>query len=338
MLAEFALTPSIFDEDAHPDPGLWREQLRELGGSMFPKVSAWPVMVANLYAGSWHNVALQIATNIKDDKARVLCQGILEKATRTLVPRPARLDWPQDELMWAREAIDAHGVEPIDRIVATAAAHKALIGECKFIRSIDEVHEGGFWHDISADASPAMKIVDQVRALRKLCIHSEFLCLITPSIFGGGDDETDFALEFIKSAANRPTGFAPGEIEIHTEGPDGHPGSAEFAARLANRASAISRCIKAVLCRGQQVKLIVWPKLLDRLVVAGVLTKDANGQRIRSPRWGISMSHIARKPDEKRADFFTEWKLLKRDSLGRWFDQYCRAGVTGLLHTETVAG
>lgn len=40
------------------------------------------------------------------------------------------------------------------------------------------------------------------------------------------------------------------------------------------------------------------------------------------------MSHIARKPDEKRADFFTEWKLLPQASLGRWFDEYCK-GVSG---------
>jgi hypothetical protein len=31
MLAEFAFTPSIFDETAHADSEAWREQLRELG-------------------------------------------------------------------------------------------------------------------------------------------------------------------------------------------------------------------------------------------------------------------------------------------------------------------
>ena len=41
MLAEFALTPSVFDEEAHADKDTWREQLRELGTNMFPRVAAW---------------------------------------------------------------------------------------------------------------------------------------------------------------------------------------------------------------------------------------------------------------------------------------------------------
>ena len=45
MLTEFAFTPSIFDEDAHDDKEAWRDQLKELGRNMFPRVSAWPVVV-----------------------------------------------------------------------------------------------------------------------------------------------------------------------------------------------------------------------------------------------------------------------------------------------------
>ena len=60
MLSEFALTPSIFDEEAQPDADLWREQLDRLLSNMFPNVSAWPVMVSNLHSGSWQKTALQM--------------------------------------------------------------------------------------------------------------------------------------------------------------------------------------------------------------------------------------------------------------------------------------
>ena len=177
MMAEFALTPSIFDEAAHANPDLWREQLRELGSNMFPRVAAWPTMVSNLFGGSWHAVALQMVTAIEDDRARRLCQGILENAAKTLVHRPAVLEWPEDELGWGREAIRSHADEQIERIVASSGAHAILHEELSLVRSIDEVQDGGFWSGISSDWSPTMRIADQVQTLRKLCVHSDFLCL-----------------------------------------------------------------------------------------------------------------------------------------------------------------
>src|SRR5688572_16611687 len=88
MIGEFAFTPSVFDEEANPDSESWREQLRELGSSMFPRTAGWPVMVANLYAGSWHSVAGSTATSIKESKARVLCETLLDKIGKVLVQRP----------------------------------------------------------------------------------------------------------------------------------------------------------------------------------------------------------------------------------------------------------
>ena len=87
----------------------------------------------------------------------------------------------------------------------------------KSVRRLDEVRDAGFWRGIAADASPPMKISDQVAMLREFCVHSEFFRLITPHIHGGGDDETDFAVELVRSALDRPPGFPPVEIEIHTD-------------------------------------------------------------------------------------------------------------------------
>ena len=57
MLTEFAFTPSIFDDEANADPAAWHEQIRELGLNMFPRVSACPVMVCNLFDGGPAHVA-----------------------------------------------------------------------------------------------------------------------------------------------------------------------------------------------------------------------------------------------------------------------------------------
>lgn len=339
MLVEFAFTPSIFDEAAHEDPEAWREQLRELGLNMFPRTAAWPVMVSNLYAGAWNTIALNVAKAISDSKARLLCENLLKNASKTLVHRPiANADWPgEDSLAWAREAAQSHSAEPIERIICCRPAHEVLSQQCKFIRCINEVEDGGFWSDICSQWPQSLVIADQVKTLRKLCVHSEFLCLVTPHIKGGSDDETDFALAMIRSALNRPTDFQQTEIEIHTEGPD-HPTSTDFQQRLTNVAKSIATSLRSELAPRQTVRLVLWPKLLDRYVIAGVYTETSDGKRIRSPRWGISMQHIARKADARNPKPPTSWSLLSKTQLGDEFNRYCCDGVTGYLTATVVFG
>src|SRR5208283_1537762 len=112
MLAEFAFTPSIFDESVHPDRDVWIEQIRELGSTLFPRTAAWPVMISNLYSGSWYHTALAIVKAINDPRVRVLCENILKNAASSLVLRPALGDWPGDDsVVWGREAIASHQAE-----------------------------------------------------------------------------------------------------------------------------------------------------------------------------------------------------------------------------------
>lgn len=322
MLTEFAFTPSIFDEDAHEDKEAWRDQLKELGRNMFPRVSAWPVVVSDLYAGSWNQVADQTVKAIKDQRARVLCEGILQNMKKTLVPRPVCGEWPDEDVAWGREAIASANVESIERIVANSESKAALIEEYRLIRSLDEVEDGGFWQGIAADASPKMVIADQVQLLRKLCLHSEWIALISKDMYGGSDDETDFALGVIDVALNRPADFGAVDFELHTEGPRRFTDDADYETKKAGLIRAISGRVKDNLAGTQSIDLLVWRKLLDRFLIAGTYTTESGGVRKKSPRWGVLLSHIARSPDEKKDDFFTEWKLLNSNSLLRWFAKY----------------
>jgi len=159
MLTEFAFTPSIFDEDAHEDKEAWRDQLRELNSSMFPRTSAWPIVVSDLYAGSWSSHILPYVERIQDHVAKKHCQGLLTNMERMLVVRPDCRDWPNDnDVAWSREAVATHLIEPIDRIVSVVSTKQAMAGEFSLIRSIDEVMDAGFWQGIKSDASPRFMI------------------------------------------------------------------------------------------------------------------------------------------------------------------------------------
>ena len=259
MLTEFALTPSIFDDEAHPDPGAWHEHIRELGLNMFPRVSAWPVMVCNLFDGGWHAVAFQTISRIKDAKLRTMCEDLLRRAadacpTATL----SRLAHRRNRM--GAEALASHAIEPIERIVATDATRGAIAAEGGSVRSIEEVLDGGFWHGVSAEATPEMRIADQIRALHKICLHADFLCLVTKNIYGGNDDETDFAVALITATLTRPPGFAVPDIEIHTEGPR-DPSTHDYATRVKTLAANIVRSLTSALQPGQQVRLVIWPRL-----------------------------------------------------------------------------
>jgi len=336
MLAEFAFTPSIFDETAHRDSEAWREQLRELGSNMFPRTAAWPVMISNLYAGSWESIASSVVKAIKDPKARVLCEHILTNAAKTLVHRPAKGDWPGEEALdWGREALTSNVDEPIDRIVACKPAHEILSKESRFVRCIDEVQDSGFWKDVESPWAQTMRINAQVDSLRKLCVHAEFLCLVTPHINGGSDDETDFALEMIRSSFHRPADYASPEIEIHTEAP-ANPGSSDFPDRLRKFSGNVTGSIRSILAPGHKVRLVLWPRLLDRYVLAGIYSEMPDSSKGRSPRWGVSMPHIARRADERASKPPTPWSLLTRSQLLDEFDRYCKSCVTGFVHAVDV--
>lgn len=337
MLAEFAFTPSIFEEAAQSDPELWREQLRELGANMFPRTAAWPVMISDLYGGSWQQEAVAVVEAIKDPTARNLCQGFLRNVAHTLVRRPAHGDWPgEDAIAWGREAIGSHGDEPIDRIVACQRAFDLLSATCSVIRNIDEVRGAGFWKDVESAWPQEMRIGDQVQALRKVCVHSDFLVLVASHIHGTGwSDETDFAVDLIKSTFRRPKGYPPAEVEIHVEAP-ADPQSADYHKRLANLKANIARHIRSGLPAGQNVRLVLWPKLLDRYVVAGIYTATPGGVRCRSPRWGVSMQHIARKMDDQTSLPPTSWSLMSKRQLGETFEQYAKDGVMGFADTMDV--
>jgi hypothetical protein len=336
MLVEFALTPSVFDQAVNDDLEEWRTNVRVLGLNMFPRTGSWPVMVSNLHSGSWYQIASEIAKSITDSTARMLCESLLKQATSMLVDRPAVSDWPaEDAVLWCKEAIASHSAEPIDRIIACKLACGTLASECDFLRAVAEVQDSGFWDNIASTWPQKLQVADQVAALRKICVHSQFLCLITPYIRGAGDDETEFAMQLVRSAYRRPTGYRTVDIEIHTQF-DVEKSDPNFQRHLLGVRADISKAFKQVLLSGQRVRLVLWPKLLDRFIIAGVLTESSEGRSVRSSRWGIGMQHIARKPDDNRASPPTTWSLLPRKQVGDEFARYCSGTVLGCVDDSTV--
>ena len=324
MLSEFAFTPAIFDEDAHDDKEAWCDQIRKLTFSMFPDTSAWPVVVSDLYAGSWSSHIEAYVNSVKDHRAKKFFIEFATRIRERLVARPCCGEWPnEDDAAWCREAIATHAVEPIDRIISIRKTKVSSGSDFSIVRCIDEVEDGGFWRDIHADASPRMVVAEQVQLLRKLCLHSEWVALINPYGFG---NEQEFTIQLTALAMQRNTNFGKLTIELHANQPD-DTNPVEQARKQQNVTNNMVRLITPKVTAGNVAELSFWPKLLDRIIVAGNYAKKSGGIKRKSPRWGASMSHVAHCNDPDVAP--TEWKLLRRDALDRWFREYIAENVTG---------
>ncbi len=323
MLTEFAFTPSVFDEDAHEDKDAWQDQLRELRAAMFPRTSAWPVIVSNLFAGSWASHIEPYVDQIQDHRAKKACRELMTGIHKMLVVRPDCGDWPNDDdAQWCREAIATGASEPIERIVSSTATKASAEDEFTIVRCLDEVTESGFWRGIESGASPRMVIAEQVDLLRKLCLHSQWVALVNPYGFG---NEQDFAIELLTLALNRDPSFGAVHFELHSQQPDVTDAN-ERAIRQQNVTGNMVGKIQPLLTGTNSVALYFWPKLLDRIIVAGNYTRESNGTQRKAVRWGVSMSHVAHGNDPAAAP--TEWKLLPRERLNYWFMKYVDDNVT----------
>ena len=67
---------------------------------------------------------------------------------------------------------------------------------------------------------------------------------------------------------------------------------------------------------------------MERSLIAGDYTTDGNGQRRRRPRWGVRMSHVARKRRPRnnstvvRDEEKQGWFLLDKDGIADVFNRF----------------
>ncbi len=198
-----------------------------------------------------------------------------------------------------------------------------MVSDFNMIRSIDEVMDAGFWRGIESDASPRMVIAEQVKLLRKLCLHSEWIAVINAHGFGS---EQDFSLQLLETAFRRPSSFGPIHVELHSEAPD-VVDPIQRRASEEKQADNMRPKIQRFLKTPHKVDLYFWPKLLDRVIVAGNFVKESGGTTRKRPRWGVSMNHVARGSEPNIPP--TEWKLLRPESLNDWFRKFVAEDAAG---------
>jgi hypothetical protein len=312
MFNEIALTPQVFDQASNPDVDKWLDYLYELGRGLDSRTTASPIITADLYDGTWSEVARRMLSGINDSRIRDRVQRILTRIRHLAVPRPAELEsWPDNEQAWASEVIASHRAEPFSRILLTDLLDSSFDKQSTPCYSLHDLTDNTFWEGIQSQQSVPMEIQTQVDLLRPLCVHAHFISLKMPYARGCSDDETIFLCELIKSAFDRPQGFSSVEIDLHVDSSiGGKPSSNDYQNNLFHN---LKCCFNSYLLSGSRFNCFLWPHFTDRLLVAGFI-KDGK----RYPRWGVSFSHIARPRDNISN---TSWSLIDPRTLAEYYEQ-----------------
>ncbi len=304
MYTEIAFTPHIFDEDCNTDNEKWYLGIYNLGQGLLPKTAAEPIILSDIYGGSCLNEAVANISRIKDHRVRVLAQSCAQKMSKLSVIRPSESDWPQSEQDWLGECENSFVNFPMGRVLISNSHHQHIITQMPAFSIYDPADDqSGFWNDIQSQGRVNMNLDDQVNLLRPICVHADYIAIKSPQIRGGSDDETVFAARIIQSALNRPTNYPEIKvIEFHLDDQhnSNHDNSVINIIQLVRRITAKSNT-------GLKINFYFWPHYTDRELVAGLLK---NG--IKSPRWGISMNHIARPADTSGS---TTWNIIAQKNL-----------------------
>lgn len=295
LLAEYALTPDVFDSTAYSSEevcGLHLQALRD--------VLLHEGLVRNLRGGEWAKTF--------DDSSRPWHQRgkeLLKKLRtqhRTVLADATRPAPPQTDAEWCLEALGSHASRPLAGVIAADATAVPHAGNAT-VSSVNRLESAPWW----AARSPSLRVPRTLKgyqvALASVLRHANSLIFIDPYI--DPSDHHQYG-DLIKVLASLKARSVKPLIEIHRTawydgGNDKRPQVPEVVAALQPSIQAVAKSA------GISVEVFLWDDFHDRYLITDLI--------------GISLPHgfgTTKAPDEK-----TTWTRLgrdDRDSVQREFD------------------
>jgi hypothetical protein len=308
LLAEYALTPDVFDTTTYSSEevcGLHLQALRE--------VLLHEGLVRNLRSGEW--------VRTFEDPARSWHRRgkeLLKKLTtqRRVVPASSvRPTTPTTDAEWCLEALGSHGAQPLAGIIATdavAATHAANSTVC----SVNRLANATWWAARSSSLRLGRTLGAYQQALDVVLRHANSLIFIDPFIDPTDHQQYADLMAILTSLRSRP--IKP-LVEVHRAawygGNDKRPRVSELVTALQ---PSIETAAKAA---GLSVEVFLWDDIHDRYLITDLI--------------GISLPYGFGTTKAPNAQ--TTWTRLgrgDRDSVQREFDPAYRQP----RHRFTVKG
>lgn len=286
LLADYAITPDVFDVTSYSNEEVCRLHLKEIRDVMRTegvvrdlRAGAWRALLAG-EERPWHRRGKELVK-------KLATQGRLIRSPPEL---PAV---PGDDMAWCKEALASHAQRGLTGgIIVTGPIKDAYRSEA-LVAPVDRLDGAAWWRS----RSPAIRLRRKSQAYRQhldlilRCANS--IQFIDPHLNPTKDQYQDFA-DLLAGAGGRTP--AP-HIEIHRRrGPDFDQLESDFRDTLG----------KELQAAGLQVDVFVWDWFHDRYLISNLI--------------GISLPNGF---DTSRGEDLTTWSRLglrQRDDVQREFD------------------
>ena len=174
LLAEYALTPGVFDATSYSSDevcGLHLQRLKE--------VLLEEGLVRDLRAGEWARSFLPESQPCHPRGKELLKKLVTQK--RLVSSLPALQHVPDDDSEWCDEAVASHALRAVTGIVTTDATATSRVGST-LISSISKLTSAAWWTSRSPSILLGRTFADYSAALDLVLQHSNSLIFIDPYI------------------------------------------------------------------------------------------------------------------------------------------------------------
>lgn len=310
LIAEYALTPCVFDETAYSSPdvcGLHLQVLKE--------VLLQEGLVRNLSGGAWAKT-FSDSSRSWNQRGKELLKKLLRHPSRIVSADTIASTTPQTDAEWCVEAIASHLSVPLAGVIATDAT-AAPHADNALVSSVSKLSSAPWWASRSPSLRLRRTLLAYEAALAPVLRHANSLMFVDPYIDPTNRHQYG---DLIKLIAGLSARSVKPRVEIHRVawyggGNDKRPRVREVMAALTPAITVASKSA------GLPVEVFLWDDFHDRYLITDLL--------------GISLPYgfgTTTAPNDQ-----TTWSRIgrdDRDSVQREFDPAHRSPV----HRFTIAG
>lgn len=260
LLADYAITPDVFDVTSYSHPDVCDAELRNLKHVLLAEG-----LVRNLRAGEW---ARLITTDGRPwhSRGKELLKKLAQQ-NRLVQFQPALGGAPPDDSAWCREALGTHSVVPFSGGVIVTEPVKAAFAAEPLVARIDRLASAPWWTARSSSVTLGRSMAEYLEQLGPLLRCANSLMFIDPHLDPAKPRYRDFAQVLAATGRGSP---GPA-IEIHRVCYEGSgPGRVlltrdEFERRFRDALQA------SVHAAGLRVEVFVWDDFHDRFLISDLV-------------------------------------------------------------------
>lgn len=259
LLAEYAITPDVFDVTCHSSEevcGLHLQSLKELlvddGLLRDLRDGAWGTLILETER-PWHRRAKELLKKLGSQK-------------RLVPSKPARKQMPSTDAEWCEEALASHVAVPLVGIVATdgiAAAHRGNV----LVSSVARLPGTPWWQARGSSHRLPRTLAAYQPALELVLRHANSLLLVDPYIDPSDAHQYSDLLRLLgalKQRSSKPL------VEIHRAswygpGNDKRPAVGAVVAAVQPMLAATARET------GMSFEVFLWDEIHDRYLISDLI-------------------------------------------------------------------